>query len=468
MEHLGACIYGGCWVGEQSRIPNTRGIRNDVIQALSEIRPAVIRWPGGCFADDYHWRDGVGLREHRPTTVNIHWGETLESNEFGTHEFLDLCRMTGAEPYLCGNVGSGSPRELRDWVEYCNYAGDSSLAQLRARNGSAEPFKVRFWGVGNELWGCGGNLSPEDYAADYRRYATFMRNYSGSQLHLIACGPNGNDLEWTRRFFARLRRDYGQGERVHGFAAHYYCGTAGSALEYTEDQWTELLARAAGIENLIRAQSAALREVDPDGEIGLIIDEWGTWHPATPGENPSFLWQQNTIRDALVAAITLNIFNNHAAVVTMANIAQTINVLQAVLLTEEDRLVRTPTWHVYRMFAPHQGADALRTQVDSELAPGRFDMPLVAASASSLARGSATLTLTNSSATCPVDVQLRAASGRVRITAAETLAAPGGDYHAHNTFQHPDAVASHPLQHDEESDVVTLPAASVTRLSVKL
>ncbi|MBM3189094.1 MAG: alpha-N-arabinofuranosidase, partial [Chloroflexi bacterium] len=270
-EHLGGCIYEGIWVGEDSPIPNVGGIRSDVVRAMHKIHPPVVRWPGGCFADDYHWQDGIGPRIVRPRRVNIWWGESIESNAFGTHEFVAFCRLIGAAPYICGNVGSGSPRELRDWVEYCNFPGGTTLSDQRAANGSPEPFQVKYWGVGNENWGCGGNFCPEDYAAEYKRFTTYLRDLGGTALYLVACGPSGNRPDWTRRFFDKL----GSYSRIHAFAAHYYCGTAGAATEYTVDQWYELLHRGIQMEKLVVQQRAILDGYDPERKIGLIVDEWG-------------------------------------------------------------------------------------------------------------------------------------------------------------------------------------------------
>jgi len=326
-EHLGRCIYEGIWVGKDSSIPNTGGIRNDVVEAMKRIKPPVVRWPGGCFADDYHWEDGIGPHAERPRRINIHWGQVIDNNAFGTHEFVDFCRRIGAEPYVCGNVGSGSPREMRDWVEYCNFLGDSTRVRQRTANGHPSIFPVRYWGVGNENWGCGGSFDPEDYAVQYRRFATFLRDFPGAPLFLIACGPPGNNHEWTRRFFQK----FAGRARLHGYAAHYYCGTAGTATEYSVDQWYQLIHRASLMEELVVQQRAIMDEFDPDRRVGLIVDEWGTWHPPAPGQEPQFLWQQNTLRDALVAALSLDIFNRHADKVIMGNIAQTINVLQAMI-----------------------------------------------------------------------------------------------------------------------------------------
>ena len=375
-EHLGACIYEGLWVGEDSSIPNTNGLRNDVVAALRSLAPPVIRWPGGCFADDYHWRDGVGPRESRPRRINIWWGEDIETNHFGTHEFIELCRQTGAQPYIVGNVGSGTPAELRDWVEYCNFGGDSSLSRERAANGAAEPFGVRYWGVGNENWGCGGDMDPEDYAVAYRRFSTYLRSFGGPEPFLIACGPSNNDIDWTLRFFEKLGRALRP--RIDAFAAHYYArardhnaenpwsALTGTATEYDETQWYAQLQLGLQMERLVVQQRAAMDSYDPDRRIGLIVDEWGTWHPPSPGHHPRHLWQQNTMRDAVVAATTLDIFNRHADKVVMANIAQTINVLQAMVLTDGERMLVTPSGHVYAMYRAHQGGQSLHTSFESE------------------------------------------------------------------------------------------------------
>jgi alpha-L-arabinofuranosidase len=475
-EHLGWCIYGGIWVGEDSPIPNTEGYRNDVLAALKRMHPPVIRWPGGCFADDYHWQDGVGPRADRPRRVNIHWGDVVEDNAFGTQEFVRYCRLLGAEPYICGNVGSGTVRELREWVEYCNYPGDSTLARQRAADGSPEPLDVVYWGVGNENWGCGGNMSPEDYCTEFRRYATYVRplarHSDGAPLTVIACGPSSNDVDWTSRFLHKLYRDYRPFRNIHGYAAHYYCGTAGTATEYTVDQWYELLARALRVEQLVVQQRAAMDVYDPERRIGLIVDEWGTWHPVIEGTNPRFLHQQNTIRDALVAATSLDIFNRHADKVVMANIAQTVNVLQAMVLTQEERMLVTPTGHVYEMYAPHQGGTSVRTLVDTDSAAfGAGDpqntLPVVAGSAS--LKGKALfLTLTNSHAENELEVSVELLGGASASGCSARVLS--GEIHAHNTFDRPDAVEPQPfnVQASGAAFVVILPPASIVAARIAL
>ena len=450
-------------------IENFAGLRADVIEALRKLNPPVIRWPGGCFADDYHWRDGTGIRRDRARTVNIWWGQTVENNHFGTHEFLNLCRFIGAQPYLAGNVGSGSPAELRDWVEYCNFPGDSSLARQRAANGSPQPFGVRYWGVGNENWNCGGSFCPEDYAAEYRRFATYLRDFGGTKIFLIACGPDGNDLDWTRRFFTKLGPKF---NRIHGYAAHYYCGTAGpSATDFDADDWYELLYKATLIERLIEQQRALMDEFDPHRRVRLVIDEWGTWHLPTPGRNPAFLWQQNTLRDALVAAITLDTFNRHADKLAMCNIAQVANVLQAMVLTEGEKLVLTPTYHVFDLYQAHQGAQSVRLSIEAPPLPvahgdQRASLPGLTGSAS-VKNGLLTLSLVNPHASLPLDVSIRIVDASPRVAQVAVLA--HADLAAHNSFDDPDNLRPR----DEEIAVAgndwvyTCPPASVNVLQVR-
>ncbi len=470
-EHLGRCIYDGIWVGEDSPIPNTYGFRNDVIDALRKLKPPVIRWPGGCFADDYHWQDGIGPRDRRPRRINIHWGEVIETNAVGTQEFVRFCRLVGAEPYICGNVGSGTVRELRDWVEYCNFPGDSTWARQRTTDGSSEPLDVTYWGVGNENWGCGGNFSPEDYCTEFRRYASFMRGF-GKRLFLIACGSPGNDVEWTNRFFRKLRKDYWDFGNIHGFAAHYYCGTAGTATKYTLDQWYQLIAQGLQMEPLVVQQRAAMDAYDPQRRIGLIVDEWGTWHPVEEGTNPAFLFQQNTLRDALVAATTLDIFNRHADKVVMANIAQTVNVLQSMILTQGEKMLVTPTGYVYEMYAPHQDGTAVRTLVETEVVTYKKgekegSIPVIAGSAS-LKGKTLFITLTNCHAEQGTEVKVDLLGGASAKSASGRVLT--GEIHAHNTFDHPDFLQPQPFKIGVSGSPfkITLPPASVLAAEIAL
>ena len=489
-EHLGRCIYDGMWVGEDSPIPNVDGFRTDIIEALRRLKPPVIRWPGGCFADDYRWQDGIGPRDRRPRRINIHWGEVIETNHVGTQEFVRFCRLVGAQPYFCGNVGSGTPRELRDWVEYCNFPDSgpngSTWAQQRATDGSPDPLNVTYWGVGNENWGCGGNFSPEDYCTEFRRYASFVRGF-GKKLSVIACGPASNDVEWTNRFFRKIFKDYWAFNNIDGFAAHYYCGTAGTATEYTEGEWYRLLEKGLKMEELVIQQRAAMDAWDPGRKIGLIIDEWGTWHPVEKGTNPAFLYQQNTIRDAIIAANTLDIFNRHADKVVMSNIAQTINVLQAMILTQGEQMLVTPTGYVYEMYAPHQGAESLRVRI--ETAEIRFKkenilqttwqsalqegekmegvIPTVAGSAS-LKEQALFLTLTNSHAREATEVTVVILGGaKFNQAQGQVLA---GEIHAHNTFSSPTLVTPQAIDVSCESSQLnlTLQPASVAAIQIQL
>ena len=446
-EHLGHCVDRGIWVGEESHIPNVRGIRTDVVEALRRIKPRVVRWPGGCFADDYHWRDGIGPREQRPKRVNAHWGMVIEENQFGTHEFIDFCRQIGAAPYICGNVGSGAVAELRDWLEYCNFDGASTLAEERAANGSPEPFIVKYWGVGNENWGCGGRMSPEYYANEVKRYSTFLPAFGKKQICRIACGPSGDDAAWTRRFFETLAGVRDGCPRSHigcidAFAAHYYCRTSGNATEYSEAEWCELLRKALAMERLVVRHRAIMDGLDPERRVGLIVDEWGTWHPVIEGTHPRFLRQQNSIRDALVAALTLDVFNRHADKVVMANIAQTINVLQAMCLTDGPRMFCTPTYHVYEMYAVHQGGRSVPVRIDAEPVTYTLEgkeqrIPRVAGSAS-VREGELALSLVNTHAAEPAAVEIHVRGVRATAKGMRVLAAD--DIHAHNDFDAPNRV----------------------------
>jgi alpha-N-arabinofuranosidase len=362
-EHLGRCIYGGIWVGKNSPIPNTRGIRNDVLDALKAIHVPVVRWPGGCFADTYHWMDGIGPAEKRPKFVNTTWGGVVEDNSFGTHEFLDFCELLGAEPYLSVNVGSGTIKEARDWVEYVNSNNDSPMANLRRINGRKEPWKVKFWGIGNETWGCGGNMTPEYYSNVYKQFSTFCPG----EYKILSGGIN-DDLHWTETVMNATAKKRGL---IQGYSYHYYtiCHTwakKGKAINFDESEWFNTMQKTAYVDGNLDQHAAIMDRYDPEKKIGLIADEWGNWFDPEPGDNPAFLYQQNTLRDAVTAALYLNIFNNHCDRVRMANIAQMINVLQSVLLTKDDKIVLTPTYYVFKMYAVHQGATMLPIKMNCE------------------------------------------------------------------------------------------------------
>ncbi|MDQ0208353.1 alpha-N-arabinofuranosidase [Alkalicoccobacillus murimartini] len=365
-EHLGRCIYEGIWVGEDSDIPNTKGIRNDVLQALKDLEIPVLRWPGGCFADEYHWKDGIGPREGRKRMVNTHWGGVVENNHFGTHEFFLLCELIGAEPYVNGNVGSGTVQEMQEWVEYITFDGESPMAGLRRENGQDQSWSLTYFGVGNENWGCGGNMRPEYYADLYRQFQTYVRNYGENKIYKIACGPNGDNYHWTEVLMREAT------PFMDALTLHHYTipgpswQEKGSATRFTEDEWYTTIERALYMDELVTKHSTIMDKYDPEKKVGLIVDEWGTWFDVEPGTNPGFLYQQNTIRDALVAGVTLNIFHNHSDRVQMANIAQTVNVLQAMVLTEGDQMLLTPTYHVFDMYKVHKDATAIHVQENTD------------------------------------------------------------------------------------------------------
>ena len=364
-EHLGSCIYGGLWVGKNSSIPNINGYRKQAVEYLRELGVPVLRWPGGCFADDYHWRDGIGAPAQRPKRVNIHWGGYVEDNSFGTHEFIGLCRLLNAEPYLAGNVGSGSPRELRDWIEYCNFPSGSTLAVERAANGSPEPFHVRYWGVGNESWGCGGDMKPEEYATLYRDFAVYCREFGGTKPFLVASGPSGADVRWSRGFMDNLR-----GAQPQGLSMHYYTGGRDHATDFTPEHANDQLSLYTRVEQAIVQQRHVLDGYRDGQNVGLILDEWGVWDRIPPDDEKRYgkLWQQSTIRSAVAAGLGLNIFNRQADKLYMCNIAQIMNVLQSLLLSDGptgEHCVRTTTYHAFSLFKPHRSQRAVRIEAEN-------------------------------------------------------------------------------------------------------
>ena len=462
-EHLGSCIYGGIWVGPDSAIPNTRGIRNDVVSALRKIKLPVLRWPGGCFADEYHWKDGVGPYEKRPSIVNTNWGGVTETNHFGTHEFLDFCEQVGCEPYVSGNVGSGTPQELEQWVEYMTFDGRSPMADFRRVNGRDKPWRLRFLAIGNENWGCGGNMRPEYYADVYRRFQTFARDYSGNRLYKIACGAGSEDYAWTEAVMKSA------GSMMSGLSLHHYIfESAGPATQFGPEGWFRVLANTLKLQTIVDNHARIMDKYDPARRVGLIVDEWGTWYPVEPGTNPAFLYQQNTLRDALVAATSLNIFNNRSERVRMANIAQLANVLQAVILTRDEKLVLTPTYHVYDLYQVHQDALFVPTEVAAaDYTLGGDKIPAVNASASLSLDGTLHISLVNLDHARPAEVRCRmsgiqAARVSGRVLTAELLT-------AHNTFDKPDELRPEPfkdVKRDADGLLVTMPAKSVVVLEV--
>ena len=361
-EHLGRCIYGGLWVGKDSSVPNVEGYRKDVFDALKALKVPVMRWPGGCFADDYHWMDGIGPQEGRAYISNNNWGGTLEDNSFGTHEFLNLCEMLDIEPYISGNVGSGSVEEMSDWVEYMTSDAKSTMADLRRANGREKPWHVKYFGIGNEAWGCGGNMTPEYYSDLFRRYGTYLRDFSGNRLYKIASGASDYDYNWTKVLMEKLTR-----KGMAGLSLHYYTvidwNSKGSALNLRDNDYYNILSKSIEIEEVLQKHIDIMDEIDPKNTVGLLLDEWGTWYEVEPGTNPGHLYQQNTMRDAIVAALNFDIFHKYTRRLKMANIAQVVNVLQAMILTNETQMVLTPTYHVFEMYNVHQDAEFLASDI---------------------------------------------------------------------------------------------------------
>lgn len=496
VEHLGAVVYDGIWVGESSKIPNVQGVRKELLDALKAIKPAVIRWPGGCFADQYDWRDGTGPRAQRPKRTNFwvdsqEWPknarkdgpEVFDPNHFGTVEFVRFCRQVGAEPYLAANLRSLPAQDFWRWVEYCNSpAGSNTLARQREADGEREPLNVKYWGVGNESWGCGGNFSADEYAVEFRRYTAWVPSY-GQRLAIIGSGPNDDNREWTRKFFEKAR-GAGLG-RMWGWAAHHYSWNASGgrtrdwfagkrdAVKFDEEQYYEILREANDTESLIVSQWGVMGETDPQHRVKLVLDEWGSWY--APGTEPfpeALLGQQNTMRDAVLAALSLDIFNRHSDKVAMANIAQLVNCLQSLFFAHEEKFAVTPTYHVFAMYAAHQGGQSLRTEATAPsigyMRNGRAaSLPRLSTSAS-LKGKELTLTVTNLHMTqaAPVEVRLRGAAPGT----ASALTLSAADPRAHNSFAQPKTVQPAQTNVTRKGTVIehTFPPASVTKLTVQL
>ena len=430
-EDLGRCIYDGFWTGDH--------IRMDVVAALKKIKVPVLRWPGGCYADQYHWRDAIGPRAQRKRTVNTSWGMVAEDNSFGTHEYLELCGLLGCQPYIAGNVGSGTPEEMESWLEYLNYAGKSTLADLRRQNGHDEPWHVSFWGVGNESWGCGGSMTPEYYSNEYNRYSEYCKSYPGSPLKLIASGPNSADYHWTDVLMQHISLD-----RTWGLSMHYYTiagdwGHKGSATQFGEDKYFAAMAACLKMDEIVSKHSAIMDKYDPGKRVALVVDEWGIWTDVEPGTNSGFLYQQNSLRDALIAGTTLNIFNNHADRVKMAALAQTVNVLQALVLTDKDKMLLTPTYYIFDLYKVHQDAKSLLIQLASPdyVYEGRR-IPAVNASASQDSSGAVHISLVNLDPSKTITI--RAGMPGIAYTKVGGQILTSGRFNDVNSFDQPDKV----------------------------
>jgi alpha-N-arabinofuranosidase len=457
-EHLGTGIYEGMWVGPESKIPNTRGWRNDVIGALKEIKVPLLRWPGGCFADEYHWREGIGPRTQRPTKVNTNWGGVEESNAVGTHEFFDLAEQLGSDVYVNGNLGTGSAQEMAEWVEYMTSDSKSTLAELRRKNGRDKPWKVDYFAVGNEAWGCGGEMTPEYYTQLYKTTTSFLKAPPDNRPQLIASGGNDRDTTWTDSL-SKVKSN------ISGISFHYYTiptgkwDKKGAATGFSEDEWYSTIRNTLAMDDFITKNVAVMDKNDPQKKIGLYVDEWGTWYDVEKGTKSGFLYQQNSLRDAVVAALNFNIFHAHAERVRMTNIAQMVNVLQAMILTDKEKMLRTPTYYAYRMYVPFQDAAALPMTIsnNSEV----HSVPQVSVSAARAKDGKVYVALVNTNPSRPVDVTVSLAGAKLMRLNGQVLTAP--DIDAHNTFTQPDAVKPAPVSVAASGGkiVVKLPAKAV-------
>ena len=468
-EHLGRSIYNGFFVGDTSKIPNTNGVRNDVVAALKTLKIPNLRWPGGCFADTYHWKDGIGPKENRPTIVNQWWGGVTEDNSFGTHDFLNLCELLETEPYLAGNMGSGTVQELADWVQYVNFGGKSPMSDLRIKNGRKEPWNVKMWGVGNEAWGCGGNMTADYYAGEYRKYATFMSDWENTGgLMRIASGANSGDYNWTETLMKNI-----PGNMIGGVALHHYSvidwAKKGDAVDFTEDLYFKTMQQALKMEELVTKHSAIMDKYDPNKKIALVVDEWGGWYDVEKGSNPGFLYQQNTMRDAVLAGATLDIFNNHADRVRVANLAQCVNVLQAVILTDKTKMLLTPTYHVMQMYSVHQDAKLLPISIKSPLYSHNGEsLPALSASISKDKNGLIHISLVNIDAKKEHKIEIDLKELGIKNVTGTILASP--KLQDHNTFDNPTKIKPAVFKGFETKKgklEITIPAFSVVVLETK-
>ena len=463
-EHLGRCIYEGVYVEDDS-IPNVNGMRCDVVNALKELEIPVLRWPGGCFADDYHWRDGIGDKESRPYMVNTNWGGVVENNHFGTHEFFELCEQLGTEPYICGNVGSGTVREMRDWVEYMTFDGDSPLANERRKNGREKPWKLKFFGIGNEAWGCGGGMRPEYYGDLFRQYSTYLKDYGDEPLYKIACGADKRDTNWTDVVMRSV------GNRMKAISLHNYSfeidwDHKGDSVNFDEKGWYTNMASAYLMKETVRVHKEVMDKNDPENKIALIVDEWGNWFNVMQGTNPGFLYQQNTIRDVVSGMMILHIFHDNNDRVYMANIAQMINVLQAMILTEGDRMVLTPTYHLFKMMKPHMDGERLELTYDEKLYDTENGKAAKISMSASEKNGVITVSACNTSLSENEEMTIDLSGANVSSIGAQILT---GEMNDCNTFDEPDKVKPEAFDVSLAGGKLTftLPAKSAVVISLK-
>lgn len=474
-EHLGRCIYEGIWVGEKSPIPNTRGIRNDVVEALKRIAIPNLRWPGGCFADEYHWMEGIGPKESRPKMVNTNWGGVVEDNSFGTHEFMDLCEQLNCEPVICGNIGSGTVNEMSEWVEYLTSDAVSPMTELRKKNGREKPWKVKFWCVGNETWGCGGIMSPDFYSQEMARYSFFLKNYGNNVLYKIASGGTEADYVWTEEIMKKWQEAPGYVKGfLNGYSLHYYTvantwDKKGSATNFNEKEWFSTMMKTMRMEELVTKHSEVMDQYDSAKTIGLIVDEWGNWHDVEPGTNPGFLYQQNSLRDAMVAAINLNIFNNHCDRVKMSNIAQVVNVLQSVILTQGEKMIVTPTFYVFEMYKVHHDAVLIPVNYTSpDYVSEGEKVPAITMSASKDSAGSVHITISNCDPT--KDHELTFALEGANTSSVSGKIITSQNLTDHNTFENPEVVKTqefNSMKLEGNNLNIQMPAKSIVMIELK-
>jgi alpha-L-arabinofuranosidase len=476
-EHLGHGVYEGIWVGPGSPIPNTRGIRNDVVAALKAIKAPNVRWPGGCFADEYHWRKGIG--SHRPETLNPNWGGVIEPNTFGTHEFMDFLDQIGAEAYLSVNVGSGTPQEAAEWLEYLTTAQPTALAKERAANGHPAPYKIAYLGIGNESWDCGGNMTPDYYLSQLKIYSRFVRNFNPAQqdkqrMLKIAVGPGGGEprfAEWTEAVMKAYQNHQWSWD-IDGLSLHSYTVVrwppAFASVGFGEKEYSQILKSTLEMEGLVSKYSAMMDKYDPQKKVALVVDEWGAWYAPLPGSNPGFLVQQNSLRDAILAALNLNIFARHADRVRMANIAQMINVLQAMILTDKEKMVLTPTYYAYKMYAPFQDATFVPVTFNAGVyTQGEITLPRVDAIAAKDSAGRLWVEVTNVDPNQPVEIEVSLVGITPKSATGETLTAPKVD--SVNSFEAPNTVVPKPISAKVEGGklALKLEPKSVTVISVE-
>ncbi len=468
-EHLGRGIYDGFYVGKDSEIPNIHGIRKDIIASLKELDIPVLRWPGGCFAEQYQWRDGIGPVAERPLVVNTFWGGVTEDNSFGTHEFLELCELLGTEPYIAVNIASGTVKDAYQWIEYVTSATDSEITRLRKKNGRELPWKVKFWGIGNENWGCGGSMNADYYTNVFKRFST----YCNAEFK-IASGGEFDDLEWTKTLLNGIKEVPDYIHVLDGISFHYYTianswEAKGSATDFVEKEWFSSMANTLKMETSIEDQISVMDSLDPENKIALIADEWGAWYDVEAGTNPGFLFQQNTLRDALVAGLGLNIFNNHAKRIKMANIAQTVNVLQAMILTKGSSMVKTPTFYTFKLYKVHQDAVSIPTEVSAiKYVTNGGEIPSLSVSSSKDTLGRINITIVNMNPVKDIQtiIDLR---GLEKIGAISGQIIAADKMNAYNDFDKEEAVAIRPFSNFKKKQstiLVDLPSKSVVLLTI--